>query len=151
VPDYWQATRLAVSGGIRGYRLPGREVSPGVRVGLNVGWDPSKARVRGPVVIGGSTSIGAGAVIEGPSVIGSGCVIEPGAVVRECILGNYTRVSSVARLEQFLVFGPHCIDPGGNSIHVEEAGLGWVVDDARKSPTFSADELELMSLAASVD
>jgi mannose-1-phosphate guanylyltransferase len=151
VPDYWQATRLAVTGGIPGYRLPGHEVSPGVRVGLNVGWDPNRSTVRGPVVIGGSTSVGVGAVIEGPSVIGSGCVIEPGAVVRECILGNYTRVSSVARLEKFLIFGPHCIDPAGNSIHVEEAGLGWVVDDARKPAAFSVDQLELRSLAASVD
>jgi mannose-1-phosphate guanylyltransferase len=32
VPDYWEASRLAVSGGIRGYRLPGREVAPGVRL-----------------------------------------------------------------------------------------------------------------------
>jgi mannose-1-phosphate guanylyltransferase len=151
VPDYWEATRLAVTGTIRGYRLPGREVMPGVRVGLNVGWDPKQVTIRGPVVIGGSTSIGAGAVIEGPSFIGSGCVIEPGAVVRECILGNYTRVSSVARLERFLIFGPHCIDPAGTSIHVEEAGLGWVVDDARKPLAFSAAELELRSLAASVD
>ena len=29
--------------------------------------------------------------------------IEPGAVIRECILGNYTRVTSVARLEQALI------------------------------------------------
>lgn len=151
IPDYWEATRLALTGGIRGYRLPGREVLPGVRIGLNVGWDPGSATVQGPVVIGGSTSIGAGAVIEGPTVIGSGCVIEPGAVIRECILSNYTRVSSVARLDRMLIFGPNCIHPDGAYVDVEEARIGWVVDDARKMQAFSDEELQLRSLAASVD
>lgn len=150
VPDYWEATRLALTGGIRGYKLPGREVLPGIRTGLNVGWNPSKTHVRGPVVIGGSTSIGDGAVIEGPSIIGAGCVIEPGAVIKECILSNYTRVTSVARLERALVFGPNCIDPTGNYLDVEEARLQWVVDDARNKQDFSEEELELRQFAASV-
>ncbi|HYO81783.1 MAG TPA: NDP-sugar synthase [Bryobacteraceae bacterium] len=150
VPDYWDATRLAMESGIPGYRLPGREVLPGVRVGINVGWDPSSVTIRGPVVIGSSTHIGAGAVIEGPTVIGSGCVIEPGAVVRECILGNYTRVTSVARLNRVLIFGPNCINPDGTYLDVEEARIGWVVDDARKSQAFSDEEMELRSLAACV-
>ncbi len=52
-----------------------------------------------------------GCVIEGPAVIGAGCVIEPGAEIRQCILGDYTRVSSVARLDRMLVYGNHCIEP----------------------------------------
>lgn len=147
VPDYWEASRLALTGQISGYRLPGREVSPGVHVGLNVGWNPDKVTVRGPVVIGGSTAIGDGAVIEGPTVIGSGCVIEPGAVIRECILGNYTRVSSIARLERVLMFGSSCIDPNGQYLDIEEAGLGWVVDDARKIQKLTEEEQELRELA----
>jgi mannose-1-phosphate guanylyltransferase len=150
VPDYWEATRLALTGGIRGYKLPGHEVLPGIRTGLNVGWNPSNTHVRGPVVIGGSTRIGDGAVIEGPSIIGAGCVIEPGAVIKECILSNYTRVTSVARLERALVFGPNCIDPAGNYLDVEEARLHWVVDDARNKQDFSDEELELRQFAASV-
>ena len=150
VPDYWDATRLALTGGIPGYPIPGREVMPGVHLGLNVGWNPSLVTVRGPVVIGGSTRIGDGALIEGPTVIGSGCHIEPGAVIRECILGNYTRVTSVARLDRVLMFGPNCINPDGSYLDVEEAGLGWVVDDARKKQVFSEEELELRVLAASL-
>ena len=38
-------------------------------------------------------------------MIGAGCVIEPGAVVKECILADYTRVSSVARLDRLVIFG----------------------------------------------
>jgi mannose-1-phosphate guanylyltransferase len=148
VPDYWEATRLALTGQIRGYRLPGREISPGVRVGLNIGWNPDRVTIRGPVFIGGSTSIGDGAVIEGPTVIGSGCIIEPGAVIRGCILTNYTRVSSIARLEQVLMFGPNCIDPLGQYLDIAEAGLEWVVDDARKAQKFSPEQQELRELAA---
>jgi mannose-1-phosphate guanylyltransferase len=150
VPDYFEATRLAVSGGIRGYRIPGREAMPGVHVGINVRWNPAKVTVRGPVVIGGSCSIGDGAVIDGPTVIGAGCVIEPGAVVRECILGDYTRVSSVARLERLLVFGNQCIQPDGEHFGIEEAGIGWVVDDARVKQEFAAGERELLELVSQI-
>jgi mannose-1-phosphate guanylyltransferase len=150
IPDYWDATRLALTGGIPGYPIPGREVMPGVHVGLNVGWNPDRVTVRAPVVIGGSTYIGDGAVIQGPTVIGSGCYIEPGAVIRECILANYTRVASVARLDRVLIFGANCINPDGSYLDMEEARLGWVVDDARKRQVFSEDELELRVLAASL-
>jgi mannose-1-phosphate guanylyltransferase len=150
VPDYWEASRLAVSGGIRRYKIPGREVLPGVRTGINVRWNPDRTTVRGPVTIGGSCFIGDGAVIEGPSVIGSGCVIEPGAVVRECILADYTRVSSVARFERLLIFGNQCIQPDGEYFGVEEAGLGWVVDDARLRQEFGAEQQELLELARQI-
>ena len=150
IPDYWEASRLAVSGGIHGYRIPGREVSPGVHVGLNVRWNPSKTTVTGPVVIGGSSSIGDGAVIEGPSVIGAGCVIEPGAVVKECILADYTRVSSIARLEKLLVFGNRCIQPTGEHFGIDEAGVEWVVDDARAKQEFIPEQQELLELARSI-
>jgi mannose-1-phosphate guanylyltransferase len=151
VADYWEATRMALTERIRGYQLPGREVSPGVRIGLNVQWTPEKSTVRGPVVIGGSSSIGEGCVIEGPALIGAGCIIEPGAEVRQCILGDYTRVSSIARLERMLVYGNHCIEPTGEHFDIEQAGIGWVVDDARKRQVFTGEQLELMELAHSLD
>jgi mannose-1-phosphate guanylyltransferase len=148
VPDYWDATRRALTGGIRGYRLPGREIQPGVHVGLNIGWNPERVTVHGPVVIGGSTFVGDGAVIEGPTVIGAGSVIEPGAVIRESILSNYTRVSSIARIERMLMFGSNCIDPSGQYINIEEAGIEWVIDDARKTQRLSEEEQALLELAS---
>jgi mannose-1-phosphate guanylyltransferase len=150
VPDYWEASRLAVSGAIRGYKLPGTQIMPGVFVGINVGWNPSRVTVKAPVMIGGSCSIGDGAVIEGPAVIGAGCVIEPGAVVRECILTDYTRVSSVARLERLLVFGDQCIQPTGEHFSLREAGVSWVVDDARAKQEFAPEQQELLQLAREI-
>jgi mannose-1-phosphate guanylyltransferase len=150
VTDYWEATRMALTERIRGYRLPGREVSPGVRTGINMRWNPENVTVRGPVVIGGSTSIGDGCLIEGPAFIGAGCVIEPGAEVRQCILGDYTRVGSVARLDRVLVYGNHCIEPGGEHLDLEQAGIGWVVDDARTRREFTSEQLELLELAQAI-
>ncbi|WP_225984893.1 sugar phosphate nucleotidyltransferase [Noviherbaspirillum aerium] len=132
VTDFWHATRLALSGQVRGYRLPGVEIRPGVRVGLGIRADWSKVQISGPVYIGSGTSIGDGAVIEGPTVIGSNCVIEAGAQVRASIIGDYTRVASVASLSDRIVFAGKLIDPHGDVVDIADADIGWLLDDARK-------------------
>jgi mannose-1-phosphate guanylyltransferase len=144
VPDYWEATRLLLSGRVRGFKLPGREVKLGVRTGINIKADWTKINITGPVYIGSSTEIGDGAQIIGPTLIGGGCVIESGAVLRECILSDYTRVSSVAHLEEKLIFGNKCIDPSGKFLDISESQIGWIVDDARKKMELSEGETELM-------
>ena len=87
--------------------------------------------------------MGDGATIIGPTVIGSGCVIQPGATLRECILADYTRISSVAVLEQKLIFGSKCIDPSGKYLDIEESQIRWLVDDARNKEDLSESELLL--------
>jgi mannose-1-phosphate guanylyltransferase len=143
VPDYWEATGLLLRGKVAGFTMPGNEVRPGVHCGINVqvAWD--RVRIEGPVYIGSSTSVGDGASIIGPTVIGSGCVIQPGATLRECILADYTRISSVAVLEQKLIFGSKCIDPSGKYLDIEESQIRWLVDDARNKEDLSESELLL--------
>jgi mannose-1-phosphate guanylyltransferase len=143
VPDYWEATGLLLRGKVAGFTMPGNEVRPGVHCGINVqiAWD--RVRIEGPVYIGSSTSVGDGATIIGPTVIGSACVIQPGATLRECILADYTRISSVAVLEQKLVFGSKCIDPSGKYLDIEESQIRWLVDDARNKEELSESELLL--------
>ena len=77
-------------------------------------------------------------------------MIEPGAVVRECILADYTRVSSIARLDHLLVFGNQCIQPSGEHLGIEEAGIGWVVDDARAKQELDEDQQQLLELAGEI-
>jgi mannose-1-phosphate guanylyltransferase len=143
VPDYWEATGLLLRGKVAGFTMPGNEVRPGVHCGINVqvAWD--RVRIEGPVYIGSTTSVGDGATIIGPTVIGSGCVIQPGATLRECILADYTRISSVAVLEQKLIFGSKCIDPSGRYLDIEESQIRWLVDDARNKEELSESELLL--------
>ncbi len=143
VPDYWEATRLLLTEGVAGFKMPGREFRPGIHCGINVriAWD--RVRIEGPVYIGSSTSIGDGATIIGPSVIGAGCVVQPGATLRECILADYTRVTSAAMLEQKLVFGNKCIDPSGASLDIVDNQIDWLVDDARHKEQLSEVGSEL--------
>ena len=144
VPDYWEATGLLLSGKVAGFTMPGDQIRPGIHCGINVeiAWD--RVQIEGPVYIGSSTSVGDGATIIGPTVIGSGCVIQPGATVRECILADYTRLSSLAALEKKLIFGSKCIDPSGRYLDIQESQIRWLMDDARAKEDLSPDELELM-------
>ena len=143
IPDYWEATRLLLRGGVPGFTIPGEEIRPGVHAGIHqrIPWD--RITVQGPVYIGSSTEIGEGATVLGPSVIGSGCVIERGAFLRECILADYTRVSSAAPLEEKIIFGDQCIDPSGQHLGIVESQIGWIVDDARKAAQPSSPETQL--------
>jgi mannose-1-phosphate guanylyltransferase len=143
VPDYWEATRLLLRGGVAGFRMPGHEIRPGIYCGINVQIPWDRVRIEGPTYIGSSTLVGEGATILGPSVIGSGCVIQPGATLRECILADYTRVTSPAVLEQRLIFGNKCIDPSGASLDIAVNQIDWLVDDARHKEQFSEIGSEL--------
>jgi mannose-1-phosphate guanylyltransferase len=143
IPDFWEATRMLLKKQLPGFVLPGEEVRPGIHTGINlrVPWD--RVNIQGPVYIGSGTEIGAGATLIGPSVVGSGCVLQEGAAVRECILGDYTRVTSAAVLERKIISGGKCIDPNGQYLDINEAQIGWIVDDARKQMQLTAAESEL--------
>lgn len=144
VPDYWEATGMLLRGSVAGFAMPGVQIRPGIFCGINVQIPWERVTIDGPVYIGSSTSVGEGATIIGPTVIGAGCVIQPGATLRECILADYTRISSVAVLEQKLIFGSKCIDPSGKYLDIEESQLHWLMDDARKKEELSESELQLL-------
>ena len=143
IPDFWEGTQLLLRNELPDFVLPGTEVRPGIHAGihLSVNWD--EVDIRGPVYIGSGTAVAPGARIIGPTVIGSNCVIESGAVLDQCILADYTRVSSVAALQQKIIFGTKCIDPSGKYLDIEEGQLGWIVDDARRHRQLSDAESEL--------
>jgi mannose-1-phosphate guanylyltransferase len=147
--DYWQANRLLLGGGYRGYRLPGRQVRPGIRAGnhVSINWD--RVEIEGPVIIGNGTAIGDGARISGPTYIGSNCVIEPGATVTECLLHDYTRVRAPARLSQQIVNAGYCVQPNGAFVDTTTTELGWLVDNARRPKTEHAPHPDLLEAVTS--
>jgi mannose-1-phosphate guanylyltransferase len=149
VPDYWEATRQILQGEIRRYVMPGKEIRKGVRVGINLNLDLNEIDITPPVYIGSSTSIGAGVKIVGPTVIGSNCSIESGAVINECIVGDYTRISGIAELDRKIIFGSKCIDPSGSALDIAEHDIGWIVDDVRKKAELTDTHHLLMEMAAS--
>ena len=147
ITDYWHATRTALSGGFAGYRLPGLDLGHGLRCGINLRMNRERVRIEGPVYIGGSCEIGDGAVIVGPAVIGSGSIVEPGAEIRECLIDDYTKITSVARLERLIISGGHCIKPDGTFFSHRAADLAWLIDDSRHLQQSSEDHNLLLQLA----
>ena len=150
IPDYWTATEEVLRGHVKGYSMPGKEVKPGVWVGINQEIDLDTIEVSGPVYIGNSTSIGRGCRIVGPTVIGSNCHISPGAVVDECIIDDYTWISELAELKETMVFGGHCIDKAGRTLNIKETDIGWLLDDARKRDSGSESNHALIEMIESI-
>lgn len=147
ITDFWHATRTVLSGGFSGYRLPGIDLGSGLRCGINVRMNRECVDISGPVYLGGSCEIGDATVIKGPAVIGPGSVIQPGAEIRECLIDSYTRISSVARIEELIVSQGHCIKPDGSFISHSAADLSWLIDDARHLQRMSEEHNLLVQLA----
>ena len=134
VTDFWEATRLILQGKVKGMKVPGREILPGVHVGLGV-QIADDVTINGPVYIGSGTTIEAGVRIDGPAVIGANCVLRSGTHIHQGILGDYTRVSVNAMLDNRIVFAGKFIEPNGDAIDLNDADLNWLIDDARKPET----------------
>lgn len=147
ITDFWHATRTLLAVGFEGYSLPGRDFGNGLRCGANVRMNRERVAIRGPVYIGGSCEIGDGSVIEGPTVIGPGSIVEPGAEIRECLIDDYTKITSVARLEGLIISHGHCIKPDGTFFSHRQADLAWLIDDARHLQRLSEDHNLLVQLA----
>lgn len=147
VQSWWDATRSVLNGDLDGFRLPGDEVRPGVYCGLNCAIDFDGVEIIPPVLIGGSVKIEKGCRVVGPTMIGAGSVLESGAVVAECIIDSYTRVSGVATLEGKIIFGNHCILPNGTAIKISEHDISWILGDARELPSLNPVHQALAGLA----
>ncbi|WP_293995843.1 NDP-sugar synthase [Sphaerotilus sp.] len=130
VHDFWNATRLILEGRVQGLKVPGREIRPGVFAGLGV-TIAADATIQGPVYLGSGTRIGAGVHIEGPAMIGANCVLQAGVRIRGGILGDYTRVTEGALLDERIVFAGKFIEPSGQAVDLVDTDMRWVLGDAR--------------------
>ena len=151
IPDYWAATRLVLSGQVEGVSLPGREIAPGVRAGINLRLDLKTVAITPPVYLGSGTFIGDGARLEGPTVIGANCVIEGGAVLRQCLIDDHIRIGDIANISEKMIFGGNYIDPSGHYLDLRDADMEWLVSDARTEITMSETHLLLRDLARAVE
>lgn len=133
IQDVWTVTSKILKGEVAGFKMPGKEVRPGVYTGINMSIDFDAVNIVPPVYIGGSSKVEAGATIVGPAVIGANCVVESGAVIKNCIVEDYTRLTSLANLEGQIIFGSKCIDPVTEAqIDINEARLEYMIDDVRR-------------------
>lgn len=131
VSDYWSVLQRVLNGEVAQMNMPGREIKPGIWVGLNtsIPWD--KVKIEGPVYIGSSVRIEPGASIIGPAWIGHGSHVRTGAKVVRSILFEYTRIAADMRFNEMIVSPEYCVDRHGDTLYRgdDTAQLRW--GDAR--------------------
>ncbi len=121
--DYRRGQRDALEGAVR-VSLPGQAVRPGVWIGPNVRIAPG-AVVEGPVLIGAGSRIERDALVLPGSVLGertvvragacvwnavlgAECEVGLGAVVRDCVVAEETRVGAGCSVSEGAVVGRGC-------------------------------------------
>ena len=131
VTDYWAVLQRVLRGEVAQMKMPGREVRPGVWVGLNtsIAWD--KVNIAGPVYIGSNVKIEPGVTVTGPSWIGNGSLVRQHATVERCILFEYTRLGAGQVFSEKILSPQYCVDRTGSTLYVgdEDSPLRW--GDAR--------------------
>lgn len=148
VTDYYQVVQQALRGEIRGFGLPGREVRPGVRMGLNVRVNLERCRIVPPVYIGSSSTIEDGAELIGPTLIGSACHIGAGARIERSVLLEHTRVAGSAELREKILSGRYCVGSDGTVIDGSLTDTTWLFADARSKPAPLTEAQQLLLRAA---
>ena len=148
-PDYWDATQSVLTGALRGLEMPGTQIAAGVWAGINVSIDWTGTTLKGPMYIGSSTRIDPGVTIQGPTVIGRNSVIESGARIDACVIGDYTRISGLADLQERIISGRFCVDRHGRNVELASRGMAFVVDDARERREWNEDQEVLMEFLKS--
>ncbi len=131
VSDYWSVLQRVLRGEVAQMNMPGREVRPGIWVGINtsIPWD--EVTIVGPVYIGSSVRVEPGATITGPSWIGHGSVIRSGAAVTRSILFEYVRIGANKHFSEMIVSPHYCVNRRGDTVYQgdETSSLRW--GDAR--------------------
>jgi mannose-1-phosphate guanylyltransferase len=131
VADYWAVCQRVLKGEVAQMDMPGREVRPGVWVGLNTSIDWDSVDIRGPVYIGSGTAVEKGVKIEGPTWIGHGCLLRENSKVVRSVLFEYTRLNKGSTFEEVVASPQYCVDSAGHTTYQgdEAASVFW--GDAR--------------------
>ncbi len=131
IADYWAVLQRVLRGEIAMMEMPGKEVRPGVWLGLNtsIAWDD--ADIVGPVYIGSGVRIDAGASIVGPAWIGHGCHLRHCSRVERSILFEYTRIAENQCFSDKVISPNYCVDSHGEAVYSgdDSCPLRW--GDAR--------------------
>ena len=131
VSDYWAVCQRVLAGEVADMRMPGKEVRPGVWVGLNTRVDWDTVKIKGPVYIGSGSCIEPGAEIEGPVWIGHGCILRRNSRVKHSVLFEYTRVSEGTVFEDLVASPLYCVDRQGKTTYQDDETTQLRWGDAR--------------------
>lgn len=131
VADYWSVLQRVLRGEVANIGMPGKEVRPGVWVGLNTRIDWDHVVIEGPVYIGSGVRVEAGAVIIGPAWVSQGSHIKKNGKLIRSIMFDYTRISEGMTFFEMIVSPSYCVDRRGETYYIgdDRSPLRW--GDAR--------------------
>jgi mannose-1-phosphate guanylyltransferase len=132
VSDYWEVMQQLMRGEVPSMKMPGKQIRPGVWVGLNVCIDWENTNIVGPVYIGSGARVDKNSEIIGPSWISDGCHVQRGGRVVRSVLFEYTRVGQDYSFEEMIVCGEYCVDKHGRMLHVDDDSCDLIWSDARE-------------------
>lgn len=132
ISDIWGVTREILNGKVPGYPIPGRQIKPGIWVGINTVFEPEQCQITPPVIIRNGCEIENGAIITGPAMIGANCKVESGAVVNQSLISDYIHISSSAYVDNKTVFGDYFISHDGFTQSLNELNAVHMVKDRRQ-------------------
>ncbi|MDO9150269.1 MAG: NDP-sugar synthase [Methylotenera sp.] len=132
VSDYWDVMQQVMRGEVPSMNMPGKQIKPGIWVGLNVRVDWDNTKIEGPVYIGSGSRIDKGAEIVGPTWISDGCHVQRGGKVIRSVLFEYTRVGQDYSFNEMIVCGEYCVDKLGRMMHVDDDTCDLIWSDARE-------------------
>ena len=139
VADYWEVMQQLMRGEVPSMQMPGKEIRPGVWVGLNVRIDWENTKIEGPVYIGSGARVDKGAEIIGPTWISDGCHVQRGGKLVRSVLFEYTRVGQDFSFEEMIVCGEYCVDKHGRMMHVDDDACELIWSDAREKVIYPMD------------
>jgi mannose-1-phosphate guanylyltransferase len=129
--DYWMVLQRVLRGEIADMEMPGKQVRPGVWVGLNTRVDWDKVQIEGPVYIGSGVHIESGARVIGPTWIGHGSHLRANCTVERSVLFEYTRIGTAQSVSERIVSPQYAVDRHGNTLYVGDEDLPISWGDAR--------------------
>jgi len=132
VTDYWEVMQQVMRNEVPIMQMPGKQIRPGVWVGLNVHIDWENTNIIGPVYIGSGARIDKGTQIIGPTWISDGCHVQRGGKVERSVLFEYTRVGQDYSFVEMIVCGEYCVDKTGRMMHVDDDICDLIWSDARE-------------------
>jgi mannose-1-phosphate guanylyltransferase len=131
VTDYWTVLQRVLKGEIADMKMPGKEVRPGIWVGLNTRIDWDTVKITGPVYIGSGSDIEPGVTIEGPAWLGNGCAMRSHSTLVRSVLFDYTRLNTGSILTDVIASPHYVVDRHGKTTYQGEEGTTLRWGDAR--------------------
>ncbi len=130
--DFYRANMQLMQGEIPSLPLYGKEVRPGIWMGINCDIDLDSVELIPPLYIGNSVRMEKGVKVIGPCVIESGAILKEGVTFEQSILLRYTKIGPHQHFIKNIINSKYVIDEAGGYISLDDEGHTLLIGDSRE-------------------